>query len=555
MNFVKSLVGGLGLLVSLVLPSVAAEKTIIVFDASGSMWAQIDGKSRMEIARETIGNVLAAMPVDRELGLMVYGHREKGSCTDIELVVPPAAGTADAISAAVNKISPKGKTPLSAAVKQAAEALKYTEEKATVILITDGLETCNADPCALGNELEKSGVDFTTHVVGFALTEDEGKKVSCLATNTGGKYIQASDAKTLTEALKTTVVAAPEPVLEPAPAPEPAPTPEPEKIKYNFVPTTSMSEDGDLLPENLDNKYEIYKIASDGTKGERVTTEYHAFKGTIEPGNYIVVAGLGEASTEQPVTIEADKVAEPFFILNAGTIDISPYPSQGADVSDQASVRVDYPGGHATAYGPSKFYVPAGPQKITVTLGSAVVEENITLAAGATYKKDIIAGTGHVIINAYYVDDMRVDSGNLSIQVLKAAKNIDGSRVKVEHTYGPNSKFDLPAGDYTVLSEIDGVTVETPLTVKVADQTDFKINIHAGILAVKSPLYETCKVLSPKPNIEGNSQKFAHTYDPEWQTTLAEGDYLIVCTKPDKGGDKTTPVTIKAGERMELTIE
>ena len=82
-----------------------------------------------------------------------------------------------------------GKTPLSAAVKQAAEALRYTEDKATVVLITDGLETCNADPCALGKELEQSGVDFTAHVVGFGLTADEGRQVACLAENTGGKYV------------------------------------------------------------------------------------------------------------------------------------------------------------------------------------------------------------------------------------------------------------------------------------------------------------------------------------------------------------------------------
>ena len=170
----------------LALPSKAADRTIIVLDASGSMWTQIDGKSRIEIAKETVKTVVGNLPADRQVGLMVYGHRDKGSCTDIELLVAPAAGTSAAIIAATNKIGPKGKTPLSEAVKRAAEELKYTEEKATVILVTDGLETCNADPCALGAELEKSGVDFTAHVVGFGLTEAEGKKVACLATNTGG---------------------------------------------------------------------------------------------------------------------------------------------------------------------------------------------------------------------------------------------------------------------------------------------------------------------------------------------------------------------------------
>jgi Ca-activated chloride channel homolog len=114
---------------AMALSAAAADKSIIVFDASGSMWAQIEGKTRIEIARETISTVLKEFPADRELGLMAYGHREKGSCSDIELVVSPAAGTAGAISDAVNKINPKGKTPLSDAVKKAAEELKFTRKR------------------------------------------------------------------------------------------------------------------------------------------------------------------------------------------------------------------------------------------------------------------------------------------------------------------------------------------------------------------------------------------------------------------------------------------
>ena len=71
----------------------AADRAIIVLDASGSMWAQIDGKPKLEIARETLRTVLQTVPADLELGLMAYGHREKGSCDDIELIVPPAAGS------------------------------------------------------------------------------------------------------------------------------------------------------------------------------------------------------------------------------------------------------------------------------------------------------------------------------------------------------------------------------------------------------------------------------------------------------------------------------
>ena len=143
------------------LPAVAQTTTMIVMDGSGSMWGQIDGRTKLEIARETVADVLTDVPPDRVLGLMAYGHRERGNCSDIELLVPPAANSARPILDAVYTMRFQGKTPLTEAVRQAAEVLRSTEEPATVVLVTDGIETCEADPCALAAELEASGVDFT----------------------------------------------------------------------------------------------------------------------------------------------------------------------------------------------------------------------------------------------------------------------------------------------------------------------------------------------------------------------------------------------------------
>ena len=190
-----------GLVTATATTSLAAEQTMIVLDASGSMWGQINGKPKLRIAREALTTVLEGVPADMELGLIAYGHRERGCCNDIEGIVKPATGTAPAIIKAADNMRFLGKTPLSASVIKAAEELRYTEDKATVILITDGLENCNADPCAVGAELAKQGVDFTAHVVGFDLTDAEGKQVACLAENTGGRYVSASNADELHDAL------------------------------------------------------------------------------------------------------------------------------------------------------------------------------------------------------------------------------------------------------------------------------------------------------------------------------------------------------------------
>ena len=546
MKIIVTLVGIFALVFSVITSVQAAERTIIVLDASGSMWAKIDGKSRIEIAKETVKTVIGNLPSDMELGLMAYGHRDKGSCTDIELLVPPAAGSGAAIIAATNKISPKGKTPLTEAVKRAAEELKYTEEKATVILVTDGLETCDADPCALGSELEKSGVDFTAHVVGFGLTETEGKKVACLATNTGGKYIQATDAKSLTKALTTTVLKAEAP---------PPPPPKTAAIEFNFIPSLVMSEGGEVVNDDVGNAYEIYKVKADGTEGDRVTTEYNRYRGKLEPGEYIVKAMLGAASTEQKLTIVAGEIAKPIFTLNAGTTIIHPRGAAGADLDSAAAVLSMYPGGSTTNYGNVKLVVPAGEQTVTVTIGNGSVSETFNVAAGAVVEKDIIAGVGHVVLNAFYVDGMRVDDAGTAFTVSKAAKKIDGSREGMGTNYGPDTKFDLPAGEYVALVEIGGAKTETPFSVKVGEAIAVNAKLNAGILAVKAPGYDGWKVLSAKPKIDGSREQFAYNFGEEWQTTLVAGDYLIVTDKKDGSGSKETSVTIKAGERLEVTVQ
>ena len=187
--------------------------TILVLDGSGSMWGQIDGVAKITIAQEVVGNLLDTLPTDQRLGLTVYGHRERGNCTDIETIVPAGEGTRDAIRAAVNGIQPLGKTPMTDSVIAAAESLRYTEDSATVILISDGVETCNPDPCAAARLMEETGIDFTPHVIGFDVAGDAEAllQMQCIADETGGQFIPAANASELTAALTTVVD---EPVLQ-----------------------------------------------------------------------------------------------------------------------------------------------------------------------------------------------------------------------------------------------------------------------------------------------------------------------------------------------------
>lgn len=539
-----------GVLLALLLAtaaSLAGERAIIVLDASGSMWGQIGGKPKLEIARETLRTVLKSIPADMELGLIAYGHREKGSCEDIELVVPPATGTAATIIDAAEKMRFLGKTPLTAAVRQAAESLRFTEEKSTVILITDGLETCNADPCALATELEQ-GVDFTAHVVGFGLSEEEGRQVACLAENTGGKYLPAADAGQLTDALEQVVQA------EPAPAPQPAPEPAPD---FNFAPSATMSEGGPELGRDDNLVWEVYAANADGSRGENVVTDYYGgWKGRLEPGDYIVNARLDHAAVEQKVTIEPDKVATPHFVLDAGRLVIRARASEGAAIADNAAINVRYPGdGDTTYYGEMKAVFPAGEQVLTIKLGDGAVTETIALKAGQTIEKDVIVGVGHAVVNALYVaGGDRVDSGNMFTRIFKAKKKIDGTREELSYAYGPDAAFDLPAGDYVALVEMDQAAVEQPFSIKVGERQDVTAVLDAGVLAISAPGAKYIEVSGAARDIQGNRKQFGYAFAETHQTTLPAGDYAVSAERGDPAVKTEAPATVKAGERTEITV-
>src|SRR5690606_940497 len=138
---------------------------------------------------------------DVNLGLVAYGHRSEGDCRDIETLIEPGPVDRASFISTVDRIRPKGKTPISAAVQHAADLLSYRDNPATVVLISDGVETCQADPCALAEQLAVQGVKFTTHVVGFDLEDKAHANLACIAENTGGVFVPAQNADQLKAAL------------------------------------------------------------------------------------------------------------------------------------------------------------------------------------------------------------------------------------------------------------------------------------------------------------------------------------------------------------------
>jgi len=143
-----------------------------------------------------------SLPPELTVGLTSYGHRRKGDCQDIEVLVPIENSDRTSLLAKVEAISPKGKTPIASSVETVAESLRAREHETTIVLVSDGEETCNEDPCAAVRALKESDIQFKLHVVGFDVNASQKEQLECLASAGGGDYHGATDAASLLLALQ-----------------------------------------------------------------------------------------------------------------------------------------------------------------------------------------------------------------------------------------------------------------------------------------------------------------------------------------------------------------
>ena len=174
---------------------------IFIYDASGSMWGQMDGKSKMEIASSVLSTSVGNLAENQQVGLVAYGHRKKGDCKDVETLVSMENNSKSEVTSALKKIKPLGKTPLAYSAELVIAQLRKSGKKATVILITDGIESCNGNICDVVTAAKKEGIDFKLHIVGFGLKEGETKQLKCAAEAGDGQYYDAADAGGLGDVL------------------------------------------------------------------------------------------------------------------------------------------------------------------------------------------------------------------------------------------------------------------------------------------------------------------------------------------------------------------
>lgn len=186
-----------------------AVRTVLVLDSSGSMAEPAGGgRTKIAAAKEALTRVVDALPADAEVGVRVFGAEvfsrdQPGACTDSQLVVEPGTDNREELARAVERYRPYGETPIGYALQQAADDLGPGDGPRSIVLVSDGLATCDPDPCAVARDLSERGIDLRVDVVGLGVDAAARAQLRCVAAAADGSYHDASSAEEIVEGLTT----------------------------------------------------------------------------------------------------------------------------------------------------------------------------------------------------------------------------------------------------------------------------------------------------------------------------------------------------------------
>ncbi|MEJ8573437.1 VWA domain-containing protein [Microbaculum marinum] len=555
---------------SLTSPIHAQQRDVmLVLDASNSMWGQIDGKNKIVIAREVVRDVLGDIPSDVRLGILAYGHRSEGDCGDIETVVPVGPVDSSAYMSVIDGISPKGRTPLTEAVRRAAEALKYTDVPATVILVSDGIETCNADPCALAAELESAGIDFTAHVVGFDVSAEEAASFSCLAELTGGQFFQARNAGELTDALDTAVqeVAAAEPEPQPEPVEQPAHTGP--NLKLSAVPAEGME------PLQKGPYWVISEPQADASGKRKEVKRSGSALPELElpPGRYWVEVSHKQARQGREIEIPENGVAEEVFVFGAGRLTIVALPSEGAEPLGQAywivySAAKDMSGKREeiarSGSAKADFFLPAGDYYVEGQFKSAKAGKEVSVEAGKLTEEAVVLGAGMLVVSAS-VTENGDPLDDVMFIVQEANADLSGKRKEIARSARQIAEFGLPAGKYRVVATTGEAEGSTEVEVAANQRTERQIVIDLGALQLKTSVTGLSgepsgvpiryDVYSATKDMSGKRTSITASTRPVPVFRLPSGDYFVVARLGSQNVRAEADVKVSTGQLAEVAIE
>jgi len=456
----------------------AATNVELIVDDSGSMAQHVTGGRKIDVAKQVLPGLIQDLPADAQIAVRTYGRQRPAhdrDCADMELLTPFGANTSARILPGVNALKPNGMTPIAASLSSAAKDFADKESQNNIIiLLTDGEEDCNGDPCAASKALHDAGIHLQVNVIGFNVTDKERPQLKCIADAASGKYYDAKDAaglKLAASEVKERVVATPAPAT-PSPAPTATETPfvKPAEPLYGTPIHGGNSFNDGVEPktgtlyrldyDQPDGRQDFFKVQVKGGQQLLVTVtggNAHGIQAEIDDSSRQregSPAGVGPRAKAQLSLDVADGKDGWYYVLIGRT----PYALTGQDATFQVDLVNQFDAGTDRDAGASEdraLEIKPGvyPQN-NMNDADTLDVFKFTAEAGKTYqfKARPAADGAYMTLSAEDGDGVSLGSGQspnagalAKLENLKLAKT--GAifvRVAFDRNYG------RPAGDYSI---------------------------------------------------------------------------------------------------------
>lgn len=544
-------------------------RVMFVLDGSNSMWGQINGTAKISIAKDVMVDLVNDWDENIPVGLMIYGHRRKNDCRDIELVSSPGNLDRELLVDKIKSITPRGKTPITSSLIQAALAVHSSKGNPSVVLVSDGLETCDADPCAAAFSFDLVNPGFDVHVIGFDVNEEESKALQCIADRSGGKFFRANDADQLKNALSETVAVASGQQLEGG---QQAPLdPAPLDDKPTMLLNAAFCSDCENLPSS-DLNWTIRNGA-----GETVHDGVGAFyAGTepLDPGTYDVSVRYKSSALvkEAQIEIGIDGKQVGKVNLNGGSAILFAYASDDDSIAAEPILYrfFEIRDGNAsrkpvstTIFSDQDVWLPAGQYRVTAVHEQIEESAQIEITAGQQTRYAFDLRVGYVLPEAVLTTGAEPLGRFMDYRIYASEKAaIESSSSGIKFIRGGSAAKPLKPGTYyvrAILSYNRGVVGTEnvfPLEIVTNETAKPVFDMNAGVIK-HTVTSESGQRIWSVGYFDAVTEKRVEFQNSSGNYTGALGVgsyYLLISTRDEEF--KSEPFDIVAGEttNLEMTI-
>lgn len=507
--------------------------TIIIVDASRSMWGQIDKVSKILIARNALTDALIKYNGQINLGLVAYGHQNDNSCTDVQTIQRLKKLDAPETLEKIHKITPKGSTPIATSMKVAMNLLRTAGKSKNIILISDGLDNCQQDPCSTASALKNIAPSLKIHVIAFDRKKrKELKALQCVAKATGGIFRSATNEPQLKSALNASFTASiVTPVLH---------TGSNEKDKKNVVNLQGWKKVPSVRGSGGGKKDRIeFDLRNGG--GPKRTYQPSASQRFNSSGQQGVAAGLS------PVSLTA--------LLNEGGLPIQNNLvwrifSAKPDRDDKYKLLSTHREANPTAA------LAPGEYLINSSYGRAYLTKKITVKLNQPINEIFVMNAGGVRLGSVMANGKPVPHNTVSYTIYSDERDQFGTRQKVISDAKPGLIIRLNAGIYHIVSRYGDANalVSADVTIEPGKLTEATINHTAAKVSFKlvfnrggEALADTqWSILTPQGSVVKNSAGALPTH------ILAAGNYVVMARR--KGQIFKQPFQVKPAEIKQIEV-